>query len=201
MPSTMQLLNYLIGYLMLFGACHPPQSGHTVFTILKTVPTAQLIVPGKSIGQTRLNENAGLVFKRLGKPDDGDAAMGKSLATWYASHNPSGYQTQVFCSRYMGGDENVSRVKQIRVTSPYFKTANGIGAGSTLKQINASFKVRKTLAYIENKQSFFVYDTNKGIAFEIAANGKCVGVIVCLPGDQGGFTYLPFHPNLKNAAK
>lgn len=114
---------------------------HAVFTTQKLVKPAQLIVPGKSIGQTKLNENAKIVFEKLGKPDNDDAAMGKSLSTWYAHHNPSGYQTQIFCSRYSGNpDETVTHVIQIRVTSPYFKTANSIGVGSTLKQINASLR-------------------------------------------------------------
>ena len=189
--------NYLlVGFCLMFGLCNPPKHNDTVFTTLKTVPAAQLIVPGKSIGQTKLQEDAILVYKRLGRPDAGDAAMGKSLATWYAGHRPLGYQTQVFFSRYMGGmDDITSRVKQIRVTSPYFKTAAGIGPGSTLKQINAVFKARKTAAFTEHKQRYFIYDTFKGIAFESNASGKCTGVIVYLLGGRGGFTYLPFHSN------
>ncbi len=188
----MRLLNHILySCLLLLNASH--QSKHAVFIALKPVPTARLIVPGKSIGQIKLYDNAELLLKKFGKPDAGDAAMGRSIATWYAGHKPSGYQTQVFCSRYMGGDENVSRVKQIRVTSPYFKTANGIGVGSTLKQLNVSFRGRKTSTYKENKQLFFVYDSGKGIAFETSESGKCAGVIVYLPGDRGGFTYLPFH--------
>ncbi|MEX8548580.1 MAG: hypothetical protein V5804_13335 [Mucilaginibacter sp.] len=189
--------NYLlVGFWLLFSFNTPPKNNYTVFTDQKTVPIAQLIVPGKSIGQTKLQEDAVLVYKRLGRPDAGDAAMGKSLATWYAGHRSLGYQTQVFFSRYMGGmDDITSRVKQIRVTSPYFKTAEGIGPGSTLKQINAFFKVRKTAAFTENKQRYFVYDTFKGIAFESNAGGKCTGVIIYLLGGRGGFTYLPFHSN------
>lgn len=192
---SMILLKYLLlNSCMLLNIYNCPNPEDAVFTTQKSVSAAQLIVRGKSIGQTKLNEDAKLVFQRLGKPDGGDAAMGKSLAVWYANHNPQGYQTQIFFSRQMGAaDENVSRVKQIRVTSPYFKTVNGIGAGSTLKQIHASFKVKKTASYKEKKQSFSVYDTDKGIAFETAATGKCVGVIVYLPEDRGGFTYFPFH--------
>lgn len=191
----MQPIYYLlINFWLIFNFSNLPKPNHTVFTTQKTVPAAQLIVPGKSIGQTRLKENAELVFKRLGQADDGDAAMGKSLATWYAGHHPSGYQTQVFFSRYMAGmDDTTSRVKQIRVTSLYFKTANGIGPGSTLKQINTFFKVNKTAAFTENKRPYFIYDTHKGIAFETNASSICTGVIIYLSGDRGGFTYLPFH--------
>ena len=187
--------NYLlVGFWLMFGFNNSSKNSYTVFTGQKSVPATQLIVPGKSIGQTKLKEDDKLVFERLGRPDNGDAAMGKSLATWYAALNPSGYQTQVFFSRYMGGmDDITSRVKQIRVTSPYFKTVEGIGAGSTLKQIHTFFKARKTAAFTENKQRYFIYDTHKGIAFESNASGKCTGVIVYLLGGRGGFTYLPFH--------
>ncbi|RYE19521.1 MAG: hypothetical protein EOP42_28930 [Sphingobacteriaceae bacterium] len=191
---SIQLLKYLlISSFLLIGGCNQPESKPAVFNVPKPVTAVQLIIPGKSIGKITLNENAELVFKKLGKPDAGDAAMGKSVATWYANHDSASYQTQIFCSRQMGtAHENTNSIKQIRITSPYFKTVNGIGAGSMLKQINAFFIVKKTLTYKENKQQFFVYDTIKGIAFEVAANGKCVGIIVYLPENAGNITYLPF---------
>lgn len=186
-------------------ACNQPQTqsaqtkkvADTVFSTVisaeeKLVPAAALIVPGKSIGQITLRENADSVYKALGKPDSGDAAMGKSLSTWYADHNPKGYQTQVFCVRNLGNpDENISRIKQIRVTSPYFKTSERIGAGSTLTEIQTKFKVIKTASYPDKKPPYQIYDDKKGIAFEIL-NGKCRAVIVYLPGDRGGITYLSF---------
>ncbi|WP_419802178.1 hypothetical protein [Mucilaginibacter sp.] len=186
-------------------ACNQPQTqsaqtkkvADTVFSTVisaeeKLVPAAALIVPGKSIGQITLRENADSVYKALGKPDSGDAAMGKSLSTWFADHNPKGYQTQVFCVRNLGNpDENISRIKQIRVTSPYFKTSERIGAGSTLTEIQTKFKVIKTASYADKKPPYQIYDDKKGIAFEIL-NGKCRAVIVYLPGDRGGITYLIF---------
>ena len=186
-------------------ACNQPQTqsaqtkkvADTVFSTVisaeeKLVPAAALIVSGKSIGQITLRENADSVYKALGKPDSGDAAMGKSLSTWYADHNPKGYQTQVFCVRNLGNpDENISRIKQIRVTSPYFKTSERIGAGSTLTEIQTKFKVIKTASYPDKKPPYQIYDDKKGIAFEIL-NGKCRAVIVYLPGDRGGITYLSF---------
>ena len=193
-------------FYCLFVACNQPQTksaqtkkvADTVFSTIisaeeNRVPAATLIVPAKSIGHITLRENADSVYKQLGKPDSGDAAMGKSLSTWYANHDPKGYQTQVFCSRYLGSlDENISRVKQIRVTSPFFKTKEGIGAGATLAQIQAKFKVVKTALYPNKKPPYAIYDDKKGIAFEISG-GKCTAVIIYLPGDRGGITYLSFH--------
>lgn len=185
-------------FLLLINGCNQPKPAHAVFITQKSVTEAQLINPGKSIGKISLKEDAAEVYKLLGKPDSGDAAMGKSLSTWYANHDPKSYQTQIFCSRNMGNpDETISRVIQIRVTSPYFKTVNSIGVGSTLKQINASFINKKTSSYKENKQNFFVYDTDKGIAFEVSAEGKCVGIIIHLLNNYSGTTYFPFHNNQK----
>ena len=98
----------------------------------KPVPLSQLVVPGISVGQTAINEASENVHKRLGKPDGGDAAMGKSVSIWYANHDTSSYLTQMFFTRNMGNDET-SRVKQIRVTSPWFKLNNNLFAGSPLK--------------------------------------------------------------------
>lgn len=190
----------------LFAACNQHQTkstqtkkiADTVFNTIisaeeKQVIAAALIVPGKSIGHITLRENADSVYKALGKPDSGDAAMGKSLSTWYANHNPTGYQTQIFCSRYMGSPaENTSRVKQIRVTSPFFKTKEGIGTGAVLAQVQAKFKVIKTASYSNKKPPYDIYDSKNGIAFEIS-DKKCTAVIIYLPGDRGGINYLPFH--------
>jgi hypothetical protein len=72
----------------------------------KPVPQAQLIVPGISIGQTTINESGESVHKRLGTPDGGDAAMGKSVSIWYANHDTTGYVTQMYFSRGQGNDED-----------------------------------------------------------------------------------------------
>lgn len=197
--------NFFYCSIFLLTACNQSQTkstqtknvADTVFntaisTEEKSVASAALITPAKSIGKISLNENAAAVYKDLGKPDSGDAAMGKSLSTWYADHDPKGYQTQIYCARNMGNaDENVSRVKQIRVTSPFFKTKEDIGAGATLAQIQAKFKVVKTASYPTQKPPYEIYDGKNGIAFEIL-NSKCSAVIVYLPGDRGGITYLSF---------
>jgi hypothetical protein len=83
---------------------------------------------GVSIGQTTINESGENVHKRLGTPDGGDAAMGKSVSIWYANHDTTGYVTQMYFSRGQGNDE-IKRVKQIRVTSPFFKINNEVHTG------------------------------------------------------------------------
>ena len=149
-----------------------------------------LIIPARSIGRTRIDEPYDSVSARLGRPDSSDAAMGKMMATWYAGHNPKGHRTAIFFSRNMGNEET-SRVRQIRVTSPWFRTNRDLGVGSGTAVISAQFPLRQLATYEEGGRTFRTMDSGEGILFELDDAGTCVGVIVQRPGD--GQTYLPFH--------
>jgi len=163
----------------------------------KPVTADKLIVPGKAIGKTTLNEDAAEVFKRLGKPDAGDAAMGKALSIWYAGHDTTGYQTMIYTARQMGTQDDVARVKQVRITSPWFATAEGIHNGSTLQQISKVYNVKKLATFTLNKQAYSIYRLAKGIAFEVDAEGVCKGIIVFDSASEPGQTYLPFYSDMK----
>lgn len=156
----------------------PPAAG--------VVTAKQLIVPGKSIGSIHVQESMEKVFDRLGRPDNTDAAMGSSLATWYEGHKPTGYKTAVFSQHnYNGKDDIFQYVQRILVTSPYFKTADGIGAGNTLEQIKQKYTLKPGRNYNSNGATINVFnDLDKGISFEIdPATNKCVGVVVQKAGD------------------
>lgn len=144
---------------------------------VKNTGTAWLIVPGKSIGKTELNENADLVYKRLGKPDGGDAAMGKAVAIWFANHDSKGHSTSIYTIMDMGNSDT-ALIKQIRVTSPAFKTSEGLGVGSSLPDIEKAFNVTVVETFSDSGKKYQVHDTEKGIAFEIGPDKKCVAVIV-----------------------
>ncbi|CAM3695910.1 hypothetical protein MUGA111182_03590 [Mucilaginibacter galii] len=163
----------------------------------KPVPADKLIVPGKAIGQTALGEDAAEVFKRLGKPDGGDAAMGKALSIWYAGHDTTGYQTMIYTGRQMGTQDDVARVKQIRVTSPWFMTAEGIHNGSTLQQISKVYEVKKSATFTLKKEAYAIYRSAKGIAFEIDPQEICRGIILFDASSQPGQIYLPFYNDMK----
>jgi len=163
----------------------------------KPVTADKLIVPGKSIGQATIDENSADVIKRLGKPDGGDAAMGKSVSIWYANHDTTGYQTMIYASRQMGTADETSRVKQIKITSPWFTTADSVHAGSTLQQIRQHYQVKKAAYYNKGNQQYTIYGTTQGIAFEVDPQDKCVAVIVYEPDSQASGVYLPFYSNLK----
>ena len=165
-------------------------------TDVEDIDTAWLIIPGKSIGKTKINEDAELVYKNLGKPDGGDAAMGKSVAIWYANHDSTGHSTAIYTTRNMGNSE-AALIRQIRVTSPVFKTSEGLGAASDLSEIEKIFNLKEVEKYPDSGKQYQVYDAREGIAFEIGPNKKCVAVIVHEAGKTIPGTYLKFRTTNK----
>ncbi len=163
-----------------------------------TVPADKLIVPGKSIGQTHLSETLDSVILKLGKPDVSDDAMGKSLCTWYDKHNKTGYQLNTFSNREMGTpDEDNSRLKIIRVTSPYFETAEHLQVGSALKQINQKYALKKMLTLAKGTDTVTVYKVNDNTVFEFSKAQVCIGIAVEDPKSSGMLSYSYFFPGMK----
>ena len=163
---------------------------HATDSALKPITADRLIVPGKRIGMTRLNGNADSLVTKLGKPDSGDAAMGAQMMTWINKHDTNKYRTTVYSHRNMGGaDENVSYIKEIRVTSPWFKTADYAGAGSALKDIKKLYKLKMHMLDTYKKKYALYDDVNAGIAFEVDSTGKCAAVLIHAAGDSTG-SYL-----------
>jgi hypothetical protein len=147
---------------------------------------ANAIVPGVSIGKTKLNEPAGQLLNRLGKPDYQDAAMGTAYMIWHANHQPEGYETNVVLQHNYGvKDEGTLRIKQIRVTSPAFKLTNGIAAGASFQSINAAYQLEKGSVLHDKSGTYQLYDDlAKGVAFEFDNHKRCTAIIVHLPHDK-----------------
>ncbi|WP_343673974.1 hypothetical protein [Chitinophaga sp.] len=155
---------------------------------------AYLVVPGKAIGNTHINDNMDTVIKLLGKPDEGDAAMQKSVAIYYKG----AYATSILSARNPDGDHSVAKVKQIRVTSPAFKTKDGLHVGSSLDELNAKYKLKQTTTYKGEGGECTVWDAGHGIAFETDAAGKCIAVIVYSPEAPYQGAYLNIRPSRKS---
>lgn len=158
----------------------------------KQVTSQRLISPGNNIGETSINERMATVFNRLGKPDSSDAAMGSALAIWYADHKRDGYKTIIFSGHKYNNKKDVFQyVKRILVTSPYFRTTEGLGVGSTFEQIRNQYKLKVGNGYTDKGIQMSVYDDiSKGISFEIdPTTGTCAGVIIQKPGDAAS-SYL-----------
>jgi hypothetical protein len=163
-------------------------------TEVRAIPAEQLIKPGLGIGKISLEEGLDSVMQVLGRPDAGDAAMGSQLTTWYANHDTAGYRTSIFSRHNMGNKgENVSHVKKILVTSPWFKTAEYMSTGNTMKDISKYYMLKKGSSYKANGQTINTYtDMAKGISFEIDEDGKCVSILVHKPNSAAD-TYLNMH--------
>lgn len=169
---------------------------------LKPVAENRLIIPGKSIGHTAINDKADSIFKKLGKADVGDAAMGKSIQTWYSKleTDTTKYSTTIFFTTNMGGPDEASRAKQIRVTSPFFMTAERIAVNSVLDSVSHYFPLAiKTAVYKDAaKNPVYIYDDKKaGIAFEINDQNKCLGITIHPENEKAFQTYLSFFDGIK----
>jgi hypothetical protein len=94
-------------------------------------------------------------------------------------------------------DDAVSYIKEIRTTSPRFKTADYAGAGSELKDIMKLYKLKKRdVPGNTDKKTALYDDYAAGIGFEVDSNGKCTAVLVHAPGDSS-VTYINLHQQQK----
>ena len=163
----------------------------------------QLIIPAKSIGQITIDDKMEEVVKLLGIPDDGDAAMGKSISIWYSKNPPKKYSTTIYSTSNFGDKDESRKVQNIRVTSPFFMTANYIRCGSDLSLIQQEYPELKTPTshYKDSttQTTINVYENIKdGVAFEINKANKCVGISVYKRGKRITQTYLPLFPGVED---
>jgi len=165
------------------------------------------IVPGKSIGNISIDEKMTLAGAELGRPDDGDAAMGQAISIWKSRPAGKGSDTVVhtitiYSTTNFGDKEEAPRVQNIRITSPFFKTAEMVKCGSTLAFIKLQYPdIKKPIATYTDKatkEEISIYDDQKaGVSFEISPLGKCVGIGVHKNTKKITETYLPMFPDLK----
>jgi hypothetical protein len=159
-----------------------------------------LIVAGKSIGEIALGEDMEQVGKKLGRPNAGDAAMGKAWGIWYSNDSTAKHRNEIaIYSSYRDTSMLVKDVKQIRITSNKFKTQNGLTTGNTLEDTKSKFPaIEKLSAYLnEDKDTVLVYDAKKdGIGFEFL-KGKSISLTVHPVNIPVNATYLTLHPEWK----
>ena len=148
---------------------------------------SNLIVAGQSIGQTRLGRYGAVYLAKRGKPDADDSGMGKYRSVWLSKKEGGGTDTLYIYSvandpRDIQPRDGVS-IWLIRVTSPWYRTSDGLSTGCTLAQILRSFPGARPTA-----ESQTLYDDAKhGIAFEFAgraaAGSPCIAIMVHPPGN------------------
>jgi hypothetical protein len=143
---------------------------------------SNLIVPGQSIGQTRLGRFGADELSRLPKPDADDSGMGKYRSVWL-SKNQAGRKDTLYIFSIANDPRDIQprngvTIQLIRVTSPWYHTANDISTGTTLSQILRRFPGARS-----TDQSMRLYDDpNQGIAFEFAGRATtqspCIAIMV-----------------------
>ncbi|MCX2741420.1 hypothetical protein [Pontibacter anaerobius] len=182
-----------------------PMATDTAATVQPPKPatpdSAYLIIPGESIGHIKLGMAAKTVSSILGKPDSGDAAMGKALSFWVSKQaNEPQHYVAVYTVTDFGSEDETPRVQQVQVTSPQFLTTDSIGTGKSLPEIRQKYKKLKPLAYFRNEQQQQVYiynDREQGIAFEITTSDSlCTAITIHPKGENVTDTYLPLHPDM-----
>jgi len=159
-----------------------------------------LVVAGHSVGEILLGADMEQVSQKLGRADAGDAAMGKAWGIWYSNDSTAGQRNEIAVySAYRDTSMRVKEVKQIRVTSEKFKTADGFALGNTRTALQSKFPdLKQVNRYLNNqKDTVLVYDSKKsGISFEFL-KGKSVALTVHAENVPVNGTYLTLHPAWK----
>jgi hypothetical protein len=158
-----------------------------------TVPADFLIVPGQSVGKIHLNTNAEIVYRLLGTANAGDAAMGKSIATWFFDQDITN-TFSIYTSRDLAVDNPPALIREIRVTASKFQTADGFGPGSSIELAQNKYKLEPAQEYKVGKDSISLYFDRSGIGFEFYKNGSCRGILIYPGGVLSPNNYLKFIP-------
>ena len=197
-----------LGLLISFAACQSSKnSQHKTDSIAsiesgpgKIIDERFLIVPGRSVGDISLGEDMTKVSAKLGRPDDGDAAMGKAWGIWYSKDSTSGRRDELAVySSYRDTSMSVKEVKQIRITSPKYKTQDGFTTGFSESDTRSKFpSLERISAYLnEQKDTVVIYDAKTdGIGFEFL-KGKSISITVHPKNQSVNGTYLTLHPEWK----
>lgn len=166
----------------------------------KAIDERFLIVAGQSVGEISIGEDMEQVGKKLGRPNAGDAAMGKAWGIWFSNDSTSGHRNEIAVySAYRDTSMQVKDVKQIRITSDQFKTKDGLTIGNTLNAMKSKFPdLEESGRYLnERNDTVSVYDSKKsGIGFEFLQK-KSVALTVHQIGKAVNETYLTLHPEWK----
>lgn len=161
-----------------------------------------MIVPGKSIDKVFLGQDMLEVFKILGNPSDGDAAMGKSWGIWYLRDSTDTRKGELSVySSYKDSTMSTKDVKQIVVSATNYRTDKGLRIGVSLDEIKAVFPdVKKAAVYFNTvkKDSLVVYDAEEeGIAFDVRNRSDhffTTAITVHPKNVSVNSTYLTIHP-------
>ncbi|RZL46974.1 MAG: hypothetical protein EOP00_13355 [Pedobacter sp.] len=198
----MKLKHILIPCLAIMFSCNSesvklsPDS-----TSYEDVKTKFLVTPGKSIGKIYLGQSLVALDSILGKPDFGDAAMGKEWGIWYGKDTTKFKKNEIAVySSYADSTMKTKDVKQIRVNSSKFLTVTGLNSGNLLSSFTAKYPDFKKVAVFVNDKlgdTVLLYDSkSNGIAAEFLRDISRA-VIVHKKGEEVNQTYFSLYPDWK----
>jgi hypothetical protein len=167
--------------------------------------SAAIITPGEGIGRVLLGRKLDEVHASLGAPKLSDAGMGGRLwEIWRSGPAFDGKrqngleELEIYFTRERPDLAGPSVVRQIRVSSPFFRTLSGISIRNSFSEIVGSFpnlRSDEELAYALNggrneKEIEMFVDQTRGIAFEFrngasadpTVPGFCRAIHVFRPG-------------------
>lgn len=156
----------------------------SVLAPLSAAPSSFLIVPGHSIGQTKLGLDGDKALTTL--PTASDASMGGNLDAVWKSKDGQTLSIHTHRNDMDDPPKPGYTVTEIRVTSPKFRTADGLAPGSTLAAIQHRYP-KGTLSTVSG--SFYTVGA-AGIAFEFASapnpGTKSIAISITAPGADVG---------------
>jgi hypothetical protein len=162
------------------------------------------IVPGVSMAGVSLGPKGAEELKKLGKPYRIDRGMSQTRQVW-KSLRPDGRLETFFIHTVNNGVMDAQpadgvTIDLIRSTTARFRTAGGIGVGSTLEQIRKSFP---EIAPGDGTPTIFDA-VKRGIAFEFSSppinHSICIAVMVHPPGQSNTATQTQVAEVLENGA-
>lgn len=180
----------------------PQMSAALLATTAPLWAASHAIVAGERIGQVRIGADLEGVTQTLGAPDQSDAAMGKSVSTWFGVGKKT--RLDVFAARNFGHDQDRARVRQIRANSTVFRLASGLRVGGNLAQVKSAFPAVHAIGfYHAGGARVVLYDAAaRGISFEVArragqsaASSRIVAIAVHRSGVAVQPEFLPVPSN------
>ena len=167
--------------------------------------SASTLNPGVGIGRVYLGQNLEEVHASIGAPKLSDASMGGRLwEVWRSGPAFDGRrqngreELEIYFTRQQPDLGGPSLVRQMRITSPFFRTPTGISIRSSFSEILSNFpnlRVDEELTYVlsgeQNEKAVEMYvDQSRGIAFEFrngasadpTVAGFCQAIHVFRPG-------------------
>jgi hypothetical protein len=177
----------------------------TVTVLGQGAGASAVVTPGVGIGRVLLGQRLDEVHASLGAPKLSDAAMGGRLweiwrsGTAFDGKRQNGpEELEIYFTRERSDLGGPSLVRQIRVSSPFFRTPSGVSIRSSFSEIlesSPNLRIDEELTYAlsggRNEKEFEMFvDRTRGIAFEFrngasadpTVTGYCRAIHVFRPG-------------------